>query len=411
MIGTRSSPFDVSADCAAQMARKWPTVIAIPACNEEYRVAHCLAALAVQRDAEGRRIPFETYHVLLYANNCTDGTAVAARQFSQGTGLQIRVVDVACDAENSSAGLARKAAMDFAAEQLEAAGLYRGLILTTDADSAVSPTWLASTWLEFDKGVDCVAGYIDADPFEFVGLGLDFQHRGFLEEQYHALVAEIFALLDPRRHDPWPNHQVSSGASLGITLKMYRSIGGLPPKPAGEDAALALAVESEGGKVRHAMNVCVQTSCRLDGRAVGGAADAMRERFFAADSPCDPELERVFTVVRKAWLKGHLRRASEIGFMQESAILSGLALAPDVAGPLLDTLQNARFEVFWQQLCAAAPSLQYGNPLRPSMLSAEIARAEALLGCLRTQPYPLEAVDSFMEDRVEFEASLHSFYE
>ncbi|MGN8119521.1 glycosyltransferase [Labrys sp. 22185] len=388
-----------------------PAIIAIPACNEEERISRCLAALAVQRDKRGQRIPFEAYLVLVFANNCTDATAARAADICNGTGLRIDVVSVASSEELSSAGLARKAAMDIAAEQLEAADLHNGVIMTTDADSIVSPSWLASTWLEFSEGADCVAGYIDADPREFVELGSSFQYRGFLEEHYHALVAEIFALLDPRPHDPWRNHQVNSGASLAVTLRMYRAIGGLPAKATGEDAALALAVECLGGKVRHSMDVCVTTSCRLDGRAVGGAADAMKLRHAEPDAPCDQELESVFAVTKKAWLKGHLRRSSNIGFMEESAILAALGLGPAEIGKLLTILRRSRFEVFWQALCAASTLLRYGEPLRPSMLAVEIGRAETLLTYLRSQPNPLEAIDVVMEDRVAFEARLQGVHE
>lgn len=388
-----------------------PTIIAIPACNEEERVANCLAALAVQRDMEGHRVPPTAYQVVLYANNCSDGTADVARQARDVMAMRIEVVEAEASAQRSAAGLARGIAMDLAADKLETEGLTKGVILTTDADSVAASTWLATNWREFDRGADCVAGYIDAQPPELIGLGRDFQNRGFLEEHYHAIVAEIFTMLDPRPHDPWPNHQVSSGASLGITLQMYRAIGGLPRLAAGEDAALTLAVECAGGKVRHAMDVCVSTSCRLDGRAAGGAADAMKLRHAIIDTPCDEELESAFTVTKKAWLKGHLRRASDIGFMQKSAILASLDLTSKQLDGLVGVLRRTCFEVFWQQLCSMSPSLRYRAPLRPSMLPVEIERGEALLHFLRAQPDPLEAIDFFMEDGVTFEARLHSLNE
>ncbi|MGN8119345.1 glycosyltransferase [Labrys sp. 22185] len=411
MNSARFSHFSAPSACPMPQENLRPAIIAIPACNEEDRISRCLSALAVQRDDRGQRIPFASYQVLVYANNCTDGTAARAAGIGEQTGLSLEVISVLRSPELSSAGLARKAIMDIAADRLETAGLSAGILLTTDADSMVSPLWLANSWREFSRGADCVAGYIDADPHEFVELGLNFQQRGFLEEHYHALVAEIFALLDPRPHDPWPNHQVSSGASLAVTLRMYRAIGGLPAKPSGEDAALALAVECLGGKVRHSMDVCVTTSCRLEGRAMGGAADAMRQRHTEPDAPCDPELESVFTVTKKAWLKGHLRRSSDIGFMEKSAILATLGLEVTRVESLLATLRRSCFEVFWQELCSASTDLRYGRPLRPSMLATEIGWAEMLLSFLRSQSNPLEAIDLLMEDRVTFEARLQGAHE
>ncbi|WP_448145963.1 glycosyltransferase [Labrys miyagiensis] len=387
-----------------------PAIIAIPACNEQERITPCLAAIALQRDWQGRRVSPKAYRVLVFANNCVDATAQQAREAGQRMNLSIDVLE-ATTTPLKAAGLARRRVMDEAADRLEAEGLSGGVILTTDADSTVSPTWVAANLAEFEAGADCVAGYIDADPLEFVGLGMAFQGRGFLEEHYHALVSEIFALLDPRPHDPWPNHQVSSGASLGITLAMYRKIGGLPAHASGEDAALALVVECAEGKVRHAMSVCVSTSCRLDGRAMGGAADTMRLRHAVDETPCDDALEPAFTIARKAWLKGHLRRTSHLGFMRESTILAGLGLRTEQIDAALANLRETCFEVFWQHLCRISPTLQFRTALRPSMLPAEIARAEALLKYLRAQTEPLKAIDFVMENSVTFEARLHSLQE
>jgi len=388
-----------------------PSAIAIPACNEEDRIFECLAALSLQRDEQGRRISPDAYRIIVYANNCEDRTAETAREASSSLPVDIEVREAQSDEQRSAAGFARKTVMDWAADLLERQRHTDGVILTTDADSIVAPTWLANTWRHFARGADCVAGYVDAHPTEFTRLGRDFQRRGLLEECYHSIVAEIFALLDPRPHDPWPNHQVSSGASLGITLQMYRAIGGLPQRVAGEDAALALAVECAGGKVRHAMDVCVSTSCRLDGRAAGGAADAMKLRHAIVDTPCDDALEAALTVTRKAWLKGHLRRANDIGFMQKSAVLAGLGLTPRQSEALLLTLKTSCFEKFWQDLCELSPALRLQRPLRPSSLSNEIVRGRALLRHLRAQADPLEAIDRLMEDDMAFEAVLQSLDE
>lgn len=398
------------ADCMAGLplnAALAPTIIAIPACNEEQRIGDCLAALAVQRDACGRRIPLECYRLLLYANNCSDATSSMAAQVQAGTGLCLEILEAVRDEERFAAGLARKTVMDMAADRLEASGAAGGLIMTTDADSMVSPTWLANSWRAFASGADCVAGYVDADPREYTALGRDFQNRGFAEEHYHALVAEAFALLDPRPHDPWPNHQVSSGASLAITLKMYRKIGGLPATASGEDSGLVLAVECQAGKVRHAMDVCVTTSCRLEGRAVGGAADAMRHRHAVCDAPCDQELEPIAKVIRKARLKGFLRRSIATDQLRAVQILAEFGASEATSQALLALYRQSCFEVFWQRLCAAFGPLRYGAPLRPSALGAEIAKAEAIIHRLRTQTNSLQSIDVLVKDDVVVETRLH----
>ena len=54
-------------------------IVAIPACNEERRIADCLSALAVQRTAEGAPLARGAFDVLVLANNCTDRTAEVVR--------------------------------------------------------------------------------------------------------------------------------------------------------------------------------------------------------------------------------------------------------------------------------------------------------------------------------------------
>ena len=61
--------------------------------------------------------------------------------------------------------------MDLAADRLTRDGETTGLILTTDADSRVAPCWVDATLAAFRRGVDAVAGYVDPEPAEYVGLG------------------------------------------------------------------------------------------------------------------------------------------------------------------------------------------------------------------------------------------------
>ena len=95
------------------------------------------------------------------------------------------------DPDQANAGWARKRSMDIAAGRMRDAGLRDGFILTTDADSCVALTWFWATMEAFGKGVDCVAGYIDAFPAEMMRLGPAFVRRGRLEDRYLRLMAEI----------------------------------------------------------------------------------------------------------------------------------------------------------------------------------------------------------------------------
>lgn len=367
-------------------------VVAIPAQNEETSIERCLTALAMQRDEFGRPIPAGAFEILLLANNCTDATISRARALARDMPHALWIKDETIPPAEVSAGVARRRAMELAAARVREIAPHNGLIFTTDADSYAGPTWIANSFREFDQGVDCVAGYIDGHPPDIIRLGTEFVHRGRLEDTYLRAAAEIYARCDPRDHDPWPNHRVSSGASLAVTLSAYLSIGGLPSRPVGEDMALTQTLDRAGFKVRHSLDVCVFTSCRLDGRAHGGAADTMRERYREPDAFCDDDLEAALPLTRRALYKGYFRRRWHQHSPEFGAWLSGIGVK------LADiSVRSECFEDFWNALCAASPILKRKVRLRPSELPRQIARAEAILRGLRP-PATLKSVPTGTHD-------------
>lgn len=364
---------------SANMAQeRTPATVAIPACNEAERIGACVSALAVQRDRFGAPLRHDAFDILVFANNCNDDTVAVIERLAQDIPQRVVVVEERLPPEMSNAGWARKRAMDLAADRLEA----DSLILTTDADSCVSPTWVWSTFQELARSVDCVAGYIDAAPAEIVRLGGKFLRRGRLEDTYLRQVAEIMARCDPLPHDPWPNHRVSSGASLAVTVEAYRAIGGLPARPLGEDAALAASLEEAGFKVRHSLEVVVQTSCRLAGRAAGGAADTMQRRLADLDAPCDDDLEPALHLTRRAIFRALFRRAWTSG-EGEDRVTARLDIRPDIIARLRAE-EATRLEA-WDAVSAASPLLSSRRPLRPSELQREINVARLVLKALRAR--------------------------
>jgi hypothetical protein len=353
------------------------SVVAIPAHDEATYIAECLAALALQRDRAGAPVAQGSLEILVFANNCTDQTASVARRASQSIPHPVTVVEENMPARQLNAGWARKRAMDLAAVRLAEVAPINGLILTTDADSRVAPTWLAATLHEFAKGVDCVAGYIDAIPEQYVALGGTFLGRGRLEDTYLRYIAEINARCDPRPHDPWPNHRVSSGASLAVSLAAYSAIGGLPPRPVGEDSALTSALDRAGFKIRHSMDVCVSTSCRFDGRATGGAADTMRYRYDVPDAPCDEDIEPALHATRRALCKGILRKRWLNG-PTERPWPATLAVSSELAH-LFDGRRTCSFEDAWEAVCDRSQALKPAGPLRPSDLPRQITIAKMIV--------------------------------
>src|ERR1700759_866164 len=287
---------------ASHAVRRFAATVCIPARNEADRIGRCLAALAVQRDRNGAPVVPGGFAVLLLVNNFTDATAQVARNMALQVPYRLEVLEIRLE-NGATAGGGRRRAMEEAAARLRA-GERNCVLLTTDADSAVSPSWYAENMRHLEDGADCVAGYIDAEAPEIVSLGAAFLERGRREDMYLRLVAEIYALCDPRPHDPWPNHRVSSGASISATVAAYDAVGGMPDRALGEDGAFTAILEEKGLRVRPPLDVSVLTSCRLNGRATGGAADTMRHRRDVPNAPCDDELEPALATLRRAVMRG-----------------------------------------------------------------------------------------------------------
>jgi hypothetical protein len=372
-------------------------VVAIPARNEAELLPACLAALAAQRDELGAPLPKGSFEVVLLANNCTDCTIETARSFHLSLPYKLHLRHVRLEPGRANAGWARKLAMDQGAAALLRSSPCNGVILTTDADSRADSTWLAANLAEFAQGADAVAGFVDADPLDLMGLGAALLARGRLEDHYSRLVAEIWARCDPRAHDPWPNHRFASGASLALSLRAYLAVGGMPPPPVGEDAALLDALELAGLRVRHSMAAKVSTSCRLNGRAMGGAADTMRRRYLDCEAECDADMEPAICVWRRAAWRGWLRHWYELedqaGF---DAWARPLSIDDAHARVLAEDAGKTPFAAWWPRIEAATPRLRRKARLRPNDLPREIARARRLLaisgGGARPFPQQIEPI-------------------
>jgi hypothetical protein len=239
--------------------------VAVPARDEARRIVPCVAALLSQARTATSAV-WLSIHVLV--NNCRDSTAESLRErFAGHSALEIREVSLL--GRFATAGGARRIAMDNAAEALCAP---TDLLLSTDGDTVVAADWLARTMRYFDAGYDAVAGRAIPRSSELACLPRCQRERLTQLRKYQVLLSYL-RRFRPDVHDPWPSHEYEGGASLALTLGMYRAIGGCPVLPLGEDRAMFDAVRREGGRIRHATDVKVLTSSRLKGRAAGGWAD------------------------------------------------------------------------------------------------------------------------------------------
>jgi glycosyltransferase involved in cell wall biosynthesis len=276
------------------MKRLLTCAIAIPARNEAELLPRCLAALAAQTADPS------TFAVIVVANNCTDDTAERARAFAGLPNLQVEERVFAPGQAN--AGAARGTAMD-------AAAMLSDIILTTDADCVADPNWVQAMLAAFAKGVDAVAGAVSGDWEELRQQPEAALAIGKLEWDYLSLIAEAESLFDPKPHDPAPRHAQRCGANMGITRAMLKAVGGVSPIATGEDLALFRAVEQFGALVRHEPTSHVVASARMNGRAVGGMADAIAERL-SVDYRCGEQFERADDLVAR-WAAQQRHRDGE----------------------------------------------------------------------------------------------------
>lgn len=359
--------------------RRPRAVVAVPVRDEAERIGACLAALERQEDRCGRRLEPGCFGVVLVLNNCADATDRIVRSLAPGLSYPLRLVEVELPAEAANAGTARAIAMNAAADWLDSAGRTDAVILTTDADSVPPPGWIDANLAEIDRGADAVAGSPALDPIEAAGLPASLRRRVRLETLYERLLVEVAARLDPRPHDPWPNHWAASGASLAVTLAAYRLIGGLPGVPSGEDQALIAALESRDARVRHPPGLSVITSGRLEGRARGGFADTIRTRCHQPGAACDEKLEAAAAALVRYAIRGRLRAQHAAGTWDAAEWAVRLRL--DV-GTVAAAMRQPCFGAGWARIEAASPLLTT-VALKPGQLPVQIAAAWCALSVLR----------------------------
>jgi glycosyltransferase involved in cell wall biosynthesis len=253
-------------------------VVAIPAMNEAERIGGCLASLAEQ-------IYAPSFLTVVLANNCTDQTAAIAQAWSKNL-PGLHVVQQTFPSDQSHAGAARRCVMEYAARLCT----DDGFLLTTDADTQVPPNWIAANLKALAAGADAVAGRAIIDPIEARLIPRHLHELDAIECAYAALLDEIHSFINPDPCDPWPRHDEHSGASIAVRRAAWEAVGGIPLQPTGEDRAFFASLRRMGARIRHAPDIAVIVSGRLEGRAAGGMAETIRSRIAAAPEWLDDRL-------------------------------------------------------------------------------------------------------------------------
>ncbi|MDM0032137.1 glycosyltransferase [Variovorax sp. J22P271] len=211
--------------------------VVVPAHNEEAFIGDCIRHL--RRCAQSVRLRGEPVEILVVADTCTDRTAeIVAR-----AGVMTLAIDVRNVGKSRAAG---------ASLLLERGARW---LAFTDADTLVSPEWLAE---QLDLAADVVCGT--------VGIS-DWSPHGAHARLLHWHFSETYFDVDGHRH--------IHGANLGVEANAYRRAGGFEHLECGEDVALVEALDAVGAKIAWSARPRVITSARKKARASGGFADAL----------------------------------------------------------------------------------------------------------------------------------------
>jgi len=338
-------------------------VVAIPVRNEVERIGPCLRALARQ----DRILPDR---VVLLLNGCIDGTAALVRELAPALPMEIEIVERDLRGADATAGMARSLAVRHAARGLSP----HDVVLTTDADGAVAPDWVAANLAALQDGAEVVCGRAIIDWAEALLIPAHLHDDDALECRLAALIDEMAHWIDPQPHDPWPRHTEHSGASLAFTVAAWRRAGGVPPIPCGEDRAFVVALQRVDARIRHDPAVRVTVSGRMQGRAAGGMADTIRRRMVAQDQFIDSAIETAPDRFRRVSLRA-VARAAWAGDVQGKR-----HLAEDL-GASIDIVEQALaapyFGEAWAGLERDCKTL-FAHRVRFRDLPREIAVAEEL---------------------------------
>ncbi|GAB3304394.1 glycosyltransferase [Hymenobacter humi] len=326
--------------------------VIIPAKDEAANLPATLAALAAQTDLEGRPLPPGCYEVIVLANNCTDATAAVVRQLAgRYCHLPLYVAELSLPAAKAHVGSARRLLMDEACARLEQVGSALGIIASTDADTCVAPTWLAAIQAEIAAGAAAVGGRIFTE-INTVAL-TPLRRLQLRDTAYHLLCARLEALLDPNPADPWPRHHQHFGASLALTARAYRQVGGLPEKCFLEDEALCHSLYRHDLAVRHSPHVQVLTSARRQGRVEVGLSWQLREWLHMSREQREPQVPNPTELAARWLLRRQLRHYWASRPTQQHQGLAMRLGLPALA--LLARVQRAAtFGELWQGLLDSA---------------------------------------------------------
>ncbi len=229
--------------------------VCVPARNEALLLEGLFAALTGQTETS-------SWSLCLLLDGCSDRSLKVAEELRGCAKFPVAIRSVASSSPN--AGRARAAAMRMATDHHGGDGA--AIYLTTDADSAPAPDWIARSRLAL-AGCDLATGRITR------------ANGSPVQDQVEAYYDRLYALrrrFDPVGWDPGPHHHFTGGANMAFRSDAYAHLGGFADQVSGEDALIVDEAQRAGMRVRRDARMLVATSSRRSGRAPDGLAAALQ---------------------------------------------------------------------------------------------------------------------------------------
>ncbi|MEV7041578.1 glycosyltransferase [Amycolatopsis sp. NPDC051061] len=224
--------------------------VVVPARDEASLVGACVRAL----DLALLRLPAGVARAIcVVADRCGDATASVARAaFGDVPGVVVVSRSARTVGEVRDLGAARVRA-------LLGAPAARTLLLSTDADSRVTPGWARAHLARARQGYHAIAGTAE--------LSAPFSTSARALSRYDDV-------LDRARTTE--GHGSVYGANLGVRADAFDVVGGFGPRATGEDHDLWRRLGQAGFRRCYESGAPVVTSARLHGRAPDGLAALLR---------------------------------------------------------------------------------------------------------------------------------------
>ncbi len=335
-------------------------VVAVPARNEAERLPALLRSLSRQTWLrQGRRLT-----VVVVLNNCTDSSAAVLHDAARcHPSLDLVGVEVTFAAADAHVGSARRLALETA--WTRAGCSDAAVLITTDADARPTENWVDANLTAIAHGADLVGGHIIGDPEEEARLGSAFLRLSAKHLQYAVIADRLAAIVDPLPHDPLPRHSDHTGASLAVLGPVYAAVGGMPSLPFREDLAFVSRVRAAGYRLRHAPNVRVQVSARLEGRAPGGMADCLRHWVAEAGAQRPHLVEAPDLIMGRLQRRRAIRDLVTADPVTQTEVLRGLGL-PEIA-----PLSQAEIAALVERLVPDEPDAAETVPVEEAIAAIE----------------------------------------